>query len=54
MPIFILIMVFQMPSGPVTSINQEYTSMEKCVAAKNLNREQLSAGKVVLATCTAR
>lgn len=58
MNIFILTMVFLVNQGDVrpavASINQEYTSMEKCNAAKEANRAALTTGKVILATCTAR
>jgi hypothetical protein len=50
---FILTMVLLLGSGTgATSITVEYSSQAKCMAAKDLNRENLSSGKVVLATCT--
>lgn len=52
---FILTMVILLGGdihGTVTSFSTEYSSKQACEAAKTANREALSAGKVLLATCT--
>lgn len=49
--IFILTMVFQSGHGLAT-ISTEYNSAAACEIAKQLNRDNLSGGNVLLATCT--
>ena len=51
---YVLTMVFLIiQNNPAaTTVTQEYTSRERCVAAMDANREALSGGKVILATCT--
>lgn len=49
--IFILTMVFQSWHG-VATISTEYNSAAACEIAKQVNRDSLRDGNVLLATCT--
>lgn len=40
------------PSSTMSSIQVEYTSLEKCEDAKKINRENLQRASLILATCT--
>ena len=51
---FVLTMVLMIPGHAMTSFTQEYTSKQKCEEAKAVNREALTNGNIVLATCTAK
>ena len=50
---FVMMIVFKNGSGSsITSVTADYTSQKKCEAAIEHNRQQLTAGTVILATCT--
>lgn len=48
----VLLVVINNPS--TTTIQQEYTSLQKCKDAMETNRQSLSTAKVIMATCTLR
>lgn len=49
---FILTMIIKTGQGDITSFTVEYSSENTCNIAKDKNREALSGGNVILATCT--
>lgn len=52
---YILAFVILSANGlSINSFTAEYNSKQACEEAKELNRQQLSRGSVILATCTAK
>lgn len=49
--IYILTMIIFAAQAPTTVV-VEYTTVERCMAAAEANRQALASGKVLLSTCT--